>query len=153
MIRAILTSGSMRSLRQTPGQIVCYETRTYLVSPTAAALGLAQRPECGEHHATGVDLLAIGLDPAKKGRVVHRDAPVLQHQLEIVVADREHQIPVHGPQDHLGRELPALELFALPHDTRTVIRLSRRHVYPIRTRLTNLQQSPICWRTPLRGEE
>src|SRR5215213_7164396 len=34
MIRAILTSGSMRSLRQTPGQIVCYETWTYLVSPT-----------------------------------------------------------------------------------------------------------------------
>src|SRR4051812_10914265 len=34
MIRAILTSGSTRSLRQTPGQIVCSETRTYLVSPT-----------------------------------------------------------------------------------------------------------------------
>src|SRR4051794_10902438 len=34
MIRAILTSGSMRSLRQTPGQIVCSQTRTYLVSPT-----------------------------------------------------------------------------------------------------------------------
>jgi len=27
------------------------------------------------------------------------------------------------PQDHLGRELPALELLALPHDTRAAIRL------------------------------
>src|SRR5215210_3000283 len=45
MIRAILTSGSMRSLRQTPGQIVCYQTRTYLVSPTldAKKLDLSRR--------------------------------------------------------------------------------------------------------------
>ncbi len=28
-IRAIRTSGSMRSLRHTTGQIVCYQTRTY----------------------------------------------------------------------------------------------------------------------------
>src|SRR5215212_4180247 len=34
MIRAILTSGSIRSLRRKPGQIVGYQTRTYLVSPT-----------------------------------------------------------------------------------------------------------------------
>src|ERR1044071_4326427 len=37
MIRAILTSGSMRSLRRKPGQIVCYQTRTYLLSPTSPA--------------------------------------------------------------------------------------------------------------------
>src|SRR5689334_12016868 len=72
--------------------------------------------------------------------MVHLDATVLQHQLEIAIADREHQIPAHGPQDHLGRELPALERLALPHDTCAVIRLSRRLIYPIRTRLTNLQQ-------------
>ena len=47
----------------------------------------------------------------------------MQHPFEITVADREHQIPAHGPQDHLGRELPTLKLFALPHDTRAVIRL------------------------------
>ena len=66
--------------------------------------------------------------------------------LGIAIADREHQIPTHGPQDHLGRELPALELLALRHDTRAAIHLSRRHVYPIRTRLTNLQQiRMICF--------
>src|SRR6185437_4089533 len=54
-----------------------------------------------------------------EGCVVHLHPAVLQHQLEIAVADREHQIPAHGPQDHLGRELPALERFALRHATRT----------------------------------
>src|SRR5215212_5343573 len=58
-----------------------------------------------------------------EGRVVDRDTAVLQHQFEITVADREHQVPAHGPQDHLGRELPALERLALPHDTRAAIRL------------------------------
>jgi hypothetical protein len=58
------------------------------------------------------------LDPAEESRVVDRDTAVLQHQLEITVADREHQIPAHGPHDHLGRELPALEVSALRHNTR-----------------------------------
>src|SRR4051794_25618741 len=65
-----------------------------------------------------LQLWRISLDPAEKGRVVHRDTAVLQHQLEITVADREHQVPAHGPQDHLGRELPPLKLFALRHTTR-----------------------------------
>ena len=47
--------------------------------------------------------------------MIHRDATVLQHQFEITVADREHQIPSDRPQDHLGRELPAFELLALSH--------------------------------------
>jgi CheY-like chemotaxis protein len=55
--------------------------------------------------------------------VVDRDTAVLQHQLKIAVADREHQVPAHGPQDHLGRELPAFELLALRHDTCAAIRL------------------------------
>src|SRR5215207_11266432 len=84
-----------------------------------------------------------------EGRVVDRDTAVLQHQFEIAVADREHQVPAYGPQDHLGRELPALELFALRHDTCAAIRLSRRHVYPIRTRLTNLQQIPSTFVVPV----
>src|SRR5829696_6562265 len=58
-----------------------------------------------------------------EGRVVDRDATVLQHQLKIAVADREHQVPAHSPQDHLGRELPAFELFALRHATCAAIRL------------------------------
>jgi hypothetical protein len=58
---------------------------------------------------------SIRLDPAEDGRVVHLNAAVQQHQLEIAVADREHQIPSHGPQDHLGGELPPLEPPALTH--------------------------------------
>src|SRR4051812_26723944 len=60
-----------------------------------------------------LQLWRIGLDPAEKGCVVDRDPAVLQHQLKITVADREHQIPAHGPQDHLSRELPAFEVLAL----------------------------------------
>src|SRR3954453_12345491 len=60
---------------------------------------------------------------APRWRVVDRDTAVLQHQFEIAVADREHQIPAHGPQDHRGRELPALELLALSHATCAAIRL------------------------------
>src|SRR4051794_28480396 len=70
-----------------------------------------------------LQLWRISLDPAEEGCVVDRDTAVLQHQLEIAVADREHQIPAHGPQDHLGRELPAFELFALRHATCAAIRL------------------------------
>src|SRR3954468_18761049 len=70
-----------------------------------------------------LQLWRIGLDPAEEGRVVHLHPTVLQHQLEIAVADREHQIPSDRPQDHLGRELPASELLALRHDPRAAIRL------------------------------
>jgi hypothetical protein len=55
--------------------------------------------------------------------VVHLDAAVQEHQLEIAVADREEQVPAHSLQDHLGRELPSFETFALSHDTHAVIRL------------------------------
>jgi hypothetical protein len=65
----------------------------------------------------------IGLDPAKQGRVVHLHPTVLQHQLKIAVADREHQIPSDRPQHHLGRELPALGVPTLRHNTRAAIRL------------------------------
>src|SRR5215217_9243792 len=51
----------------------------------------------------------ISLDPAENRRVVDRDAAVLQHEREIAVADREHQIPAHRPEDYISSELPALE--------------------------------------------
>src|SRR3982751_6575822 len=88
-----------------------------LVDPPRAVA----RPQMGADPL--LQLRGISLDPTEDGRVVDRDATVLQHQLEIAIADREHQVPAHGPQDHLGRELPALELLALPHDTRAAIRL------------------------------
>src|SRR3954447_10810035 len=55
----------------------------------------------------------IGPDPAKDDRVINRDAAVLQHEREVAIADREHQIPAHG--DRLGRELPALERLTQHH--------------------------------------
>src|SRR5215207_7904939 len=90
-----------------------------------------------------LQLRRISLDPTKEGRVVDRDATVLQHQFEIAIADREHQVPSDRPQDHLGRELPALERLALRHAPVPPSALSRRPVYPFRTRLTNLQQSQL----------
>src|SRR4051812_28331417 len=61
-----------------------------------------------------LELGRIGLDPAEDGRVVDRDVAVLQHELEVAVADREHQVPAHRPEDYLGGELPTLERLTLP---------------------------------------
>jgi len=41
--------------------------------------------------------------------MVHRDPAVLQHQFEIAIADREHQMPANRSEDHLGGKLPSLE--------------------------------------------
>jgi len=51
----------------------------------------------------------VSLDPSKEGRMINRDAAVGQHQFEIAVADREHQLPADSPEDHLAREMPPLE--------------------------------------------
>ena len=65
------------------------------------------------HAQVGADPLLqfdrIGLDPTEDGGVVHLNAPIQHHELEITVPDREHQIPPDRPQDHLGGELPAFE--------------------------------------------
>jgi len=69
---------------------------------------------------------SISLDPTEDGGVVHLNASIQQHEFEIPVADRKHQIPPDPlrwyltcfaggtltslrPQDHLGGELPAFE--------------------------------------------
>src|ERR1700710_86641 len=51
----------------------------------------------------------ISLDPPEDSAVVHLHATIQQHQLEITVADRKHQIPPNRPQDHLGVELLPFE--------------------------------------------
>ena len=40
---------------------------------------------------------------------------IQQHQFEVSIADVEHQIPSHRPQDHPGGELPTLECQPLNH--------------------------------------
>src|ERR1700759_1998753 len=59
--------------------------------------------------------VVLSLDPSKDGGMIDHDAAVLQHELEIAAADREHQIPAHRPEDHLGSELPALDPLTLNH--------------------------------------
>src|SRR3954453_11197832 len=62
-----------------------------------------------------LDLRRVGLNPAVNGRVVHGYAAVSEHQLEVAVADGEHEVPANRPEDHLGGELPPLEGLVWPH--------------------------------------
>src|SRR3954468_3174868 len=41
---------------------------------------------------------------AVHGRVIDLHAAISEHPFEVAVADRELQVPAHGPQDHLGRK-------------------------------------------------
>src|SRR3954453_7966521 len=54
-----------------------------------------------------LQLRGEALNPAVHGRVIDRHAAIGEHPLEVAVADRELQIPAHGPEDHLGREAKA----------------------------------------------
>jgi hypothetical protein len=54
------------------------------------------------------------MDPTEDRRVVHLDTAVDEHELEIAVTDREHQIPTNGPQNHFRCELTPLEATAAP---------------------------------------
>src|SRR3954470_2261643 len=44
------------------------------------------------------------LDPAVHGPVIDLHAAISEHPFEVAVADRELQVPAHGPKGHLGRE-------------------------------------------------
>ena len=64
-------------------------------------------------------LRCVGLDPSEDRRVVDLDSAVEEHEFQIAVADREHQIPSHGPKDRLSCELRPLETITQTHtDTR-----------------------------------
>ena len=60
-------------------------------------------------------LRCVGLDPSEDRRVVDLDSAVEEHEFQIAVADREHQIPSHGPKDRLSCELPPLEAITQTH--------------------------------------
>src|SRR6202167_6055210 len=67
-------------------------------------------------------LRCVGLDPSEDRRVVDLDAAIEQHELQITVADGKHQIPSHGPKDHLGCELAPLEAITQTHsDARPIV--------------------------------
>jgi hypothetical protein len=35
--------------------------------------------------------------------------PIRRHRFEVAITDWEHQVPAHGPKDHLVRKMPPLE--------------------------------------------
>src|SRR5208283_1334824 len=82
-------------------------------------VGLVHPPGAVAHPQMRADsflkLSRIGLDPAEDRRVVDFDPAIQEHQLEVAVADRKHQIPSYGPQDHVCGELPSLEEIAPTH--------------------------------------
>jgi hypothetical protein len=89
-----------------------------------------------------LEILRIGLDPSENRRVVDLDAAVGQHHLEIAVADREHQVPTHGPEDDVGGELPPFERPVPHHRAGPVATLIDLPLLPEAGRHVNLQQIP-----------
>src|SRR5215213_9037524 len=90
-----------------------------------------------------LDLRRVGLDPAVNGRVVHGYAAVGEHQLEVAVADGEHEVPANRPEDHLGGELPPLEGLVWPHLGRSLPSRHGRLLSRLR-HIEKLQQNLRC---------
>jgi IS1 family transposase len=76
--------------------------------------------------------------------VVDLDAAIEQHELQITVADGKHQIPSHGPKDHLGCELAPLEAITQTHsDARPIVPHS---IIPELRQQRSLQQNrKLCY--------
>jgi len=66
-------------------------------------VGFVHPPGAVAHSQMRADSLfklrCVGLDPSEDRRVVDLDSAVEEHEFQIAVADREHQIPSHGPKD------------------------------------------------------
>ncbi len=56
------------------------------------------------------DFRRAGLHPAIDGGVVHRNAALFQHFLEVTVADAIPAIPPNGPKNDPAPEMPPLEI-------------------------------------------
>ena len=68
---------------------------------------------------TPLELGREALDPAEQGDVIDLDATVGEHELQIAVADREPEVPAHGPEDHLGGKAEAAESRSRAHARRS----------------------------------
>src|SRR6202167_3575351 len=91
-------------------------------------------------------LRCVGLDRSEDRRVVDLDAAIEQHELQITVADGKHQIPSHGPKDHLGCELAPLEAITQTHsDARPIVPHS---IIPELRQQRSLQQNLACANLP-----
>jgi hypothetical protein len=78
---------------------LAFDLHIRLVHPPGAVAHAQVRPD------PFLQFGRIGLNPAEDGGVVHRNAPIQQHDLKITTADREHQIPPDRPQNDLRGEL------------------------------------------------
>jgi len=67
---------------------------------------------------------------------------VLQHEFQIAVADREHQVPSDRPEDHLSGELPPFETPA-PIHCRALSRTSAVPMLPQGFWIPNLATEPV----------
>src|ERR1700733_14529625 len=107
-------------------------------------VGFVHPPGAVAHSQMRADSLfklrCVGLDPSEDRRVVDLDAAIEQHELQITVADGKHQIPSHGPKDHLGCELAPLEETTQTHsDPRPIVPHS---IIPELRQQRSLQQNP-----------
>src|ERR1700722_17408023 len=89
-------------------------------------VGFVHPPGAVAHSQMRADSLfklrSVGLDPSEDRRVVDLDSAVEEHEFQITVADRKHQVPSHGPKDHLGCELAPLEAITQTHsDARPIV--------------------------------
>jgi CRISPR associated protein Cas1 len=108
-------------------------------------VGFVHPPGAVAHSQMRADSLfklrCVGLDPSEDRRVVDLDAAIEQHELQITVADGKHQIPSHGPKDHLGCELAPLEAITQTHsDAHPIVPHS---IIPELRQQRSLQRNPI----------
>ena len=140
-----------RDWRSSSCACICWQAASRSEQSDASSPGCRSRrhtmPTAGAQVAAHpfLQLRGEALDPAVHGRVIHRDAPVGEHPLEVAVADRELQVPAHGPKDHLGREAKAAECaIGVDHE-----RYSRRNVDGS-TVLTRARRPAQCNKTSQR---
>ena len=112
-------------------------------------VGFVHPPGAVAHSQMPADSLfklrCVGLDPSEDRRVVDLDSAVEEHEFQIAVADREHQIPSHRPKDRLGCELAPLEPITQTHpDARPIVPHSI--ITELRQR-RSLQQEPLTMRS------
>src|SRR3984957_8981172 len=115
-------------------------------------VGFVHPPGAVAHSQMWADSLfklrCVGLDPSADRRVVVLDAAIEQHELQITVADREHQIPSHGPKDRLGCELPPLETITQTHtDARPIVPPQSYGKSPSRKVCNRTSRRERCCRT------
>src|SRR4051794_23647452 len=84
------------------------------------------------------------LDPAVHGRVIDRHAAISEHSFEVAVADRELQVPAHGPEDHLGREAEAAECAAFTANGRSPVWVAATGMTSIAAESSNRPSTAGC---------